>query len=360
MKPVQLRPLGFRPPRLVLDPELEWVLLRALGPASWAPTKPIFGQRLVDVALLLDVAARIAARHPRELIEREMGPNAAHRLREQYVATVARSAMLDHALHELLERARALDVPCILLKHAALSRMGVLRVGSRVASDVDVLVPQASAAQFQAELVRNGYNEVSLPESAHQLPILQDSNGSLLELHLHLPGVSLGPGQPFATADDLISSGLTRQLGNALVPDPAIVTAHALVHGLVQHARAPHSYSALKTFADLADLEQAGFGAFEQAGAYLKTAMTEVDLASALTLARALQQGDLETAMLGPTGVLLRHALASRLDRGYAIRLFSRMLTQPGPTSAHLTAGRLLFAVREVWNWARSSANRPP
>lgn len=353
----RVKSLGFRPPGFVLDAELQWVLQRALGPLSWQPTSPVCGQRSVNIALRLDVAARIAARQPRPRLEQELGPAASQRLREQYVATVAREALLEHALNALIERARAADVPCVLLKYAALSRMGVLRVGSRVAGDIDVLVPQTSATRFQAELVRNGYKEVSFQESAHQLPILQDPTGSLVELHLHLPGVSLGPAQPFATADDLISAGLTRQLGNALVPDPVIVTAHAIAHGLVQHARAPHSYSALKAFADLADLGQAGFGAFERAGDFLKAAMTEADLMSALTLARALQQGDLATAMLGPTGVLLRHALAGRLDRGYSIRLFARMLTQPGPTSVHLTTGRLVFALREVWNWACSSEN---
>src|SRR5450631_1765727 len=94
---VRVRPLGFRPPRLVLDAELEWVLQRGFGPLAWMPRTPVSGQRLVDVALRLDVASRIAARHPRELLEREMGSKAAHRLREQYVGTVARGALLDHA-----------------------------------------------------------------------------------------------------------------------------------------------------------------------------------------------------------------------------------------------------------------------
>ncbi len=332
------------------------MLKRALGPLAWSPAAPLAGTKAAEVALRLDVAGRIAARHPRALLEREMGPEAAHRLREQYVATVAREALLERALDLLLQQAQVSNVPCILLKYAALNRMGALRAGARSASDIDVLVPQASAQRFQDALLETGYQQVSEPESAHQLPILRDSNGALVEVHLHLPGVTLGAGQPFAHADDLLSAGLTRQSGKALLPSPVIVTAHALAHGLVQHARSPHGYSPLKTFADLADLEQAGHGAFEQAGAFLTAAMTEGDLKSALSLARALQQGDLETAMRGPTGVLLRHALASQLDRGYATRLFLRMLTQPGPTSVHLTAGRLLVLLREVWNWAGSWA----
>jgi hypothetical protein len=285
-----------------------------------------------------------------------MGPEAAQRLREQYVGIVGREALLDRALELLLQQAEISSVPCILLKYAALSRMGALRPGARSASDIDVLVPQALAQPFQDALLRNGYQEVSPPECDHQLPILRDPNGALVEVHLHLPGVTLAPGQSFASADDLISAGLTRQSGNALLPEPMIVVAHAIAHGLVQHARAPHGYSPLKTFADLADLAQAGHGAFEQAGPFLTAAMTVDDLTSAITLARALQQGDLEAAMRGPSGVLLRHALASQLDRGYATRLLLRMLTQPGPTSVHLTAGRLLVLLREVWEGVRSWA----
>lgn len=348
-RPARARALNFRPPVLVLEPELEWVLKRAFGPVAWSPALPLAGKKLVDLALRLDVAGRIAARLPRALLEQEMGPEAAHRLREQYVAIVAREALLERALDLVLRQAKIANVPCILLKYAALSRMGALRAGARSASDIDVLVPRASARRLQNALIGNGYKVVGLPESAHQLAPLQDPNGALLELHTHLPGISLGPGQPFAGADELIAAGLTHQAGDALVPSPAVMTAHALAHGLVQHAGAPHMYSPVKTFADLADLQQAGHEALEPAGAFLTAVMTADDLTSALTLARALQQGDLVTASHGPAGALLRHAVASQLDCGYATRLRLRMLTHPGPTSLHLTPSRVFSALRETW-----------
>jgi hypothetical protein len=231
--------------------------------------------------------------------------------------------------------------------------MRALRPGARSASDIDILVPRASSRPFQEALLRNGYQEVGLPESAHQLAPLQDPNGGLLELHTHLPGISLGPGQPFFGADELIAAGLTLRAGNALLPSPAIMTAHALAHGLVQHANAAHMYSPLKTIADLADLQAAGHVAFEEAGPFLTGAMTESDLSHALALARALQQGDLVGAMSGSSGTLLRHALASQLDRGYAVRLRLRLLTHPGPASLHLTPSRVFAALRESWGWVR-------
>ena len=348
------RALGFRPPRLVLDPDLEWVLKRAFGPPTWAPTRPVSGQNLVNVALRLDVASRIAAQHSRELIEREMGPVPGHRLREQYVGTVARGALLDHALNQLVDRARASEIPCILLKYAALSRMGVLRVGARVASDIDVLVPHARARELQRILQENGYRESSLPESNHQLPALLDPNGVLIELHLHVPLVTLPQTRAFARADDLLEAGLTTPSGNALLPDPAIVAAHAIAHGLMQHARAPHMYSPLKAFADLADLESKRPGLLEQTGAYLATTFTATDLSSVRTLARALARGDLDTAMKGEAGILLRHALASQLDRRYAIWLRLGSLARPRTRPARRGPTELIMALRAAWGWARS------
>jgi len=343
----------------VLDAQLEWILQRALGPLTWKPNTDVSGQRLVELALRLDLAARIAARHPRELIEREMGSAAAHRLREQYVATVARGALLDHSLNGLLGRARAADVSCILLKYAALNRMGVLRVGSRVASDIDVLVPHDRAHQLQAFLNVNGYQDLGLPESSHQLPALQDPDGVLIELHIHVPLVTLGPGQPFARAGDLLAAGLIMQADNALLPDAAIVAAHTIAHGLMQHAQVPQVYSPLKTFADLADLHGARVGIVEQSRVYLSNTMTAEDLTDVRTLDRALREGDLETAMSGGPGIILRHALASQLDRHYAIRLRIGALTEWRGTSVRRSPAQLLRSLRAAWDWARADRNRP-
>lgn len=356
---VRVRALDFRPPSMVLDAELEWVLKRAFGPLEWAPAAPISGARLVDLALRLDVAARIASRQPRALVEREMGPAAAHRLREQYVGTVARGALLDHSLNQLLGHARDAGITCILLKYAALSRMGVLRVGARVASDLDILVPQARARELQSFLKQRGYLDLGLSESSHQLPALQDPNGVLVELHLHVPLVTLSPEQPFARADDLLTADLTTQANDALLPDAAILAAHAIAHGLMQHAQVPQVYSPVKTFADLADLQSVRPSVLEQACAYLSRTMTEQDLASVQILARALSEGDLEAAMRGGAGVLLKHALASQLDRRYAIRLRLGGLTRWRGTSVRRNPAQLIVSLRAAWQWARQNPKRP-
>lgn len=356
---MRIRPLGFRPPRFSLDSEVEWVVQRALGPLDWRPRRHISGQRLVEVALRLDLAARIAARQPREQTEREMGAAPAHRLREQYVGAVARGALLDHALSELLTQARAANVTCILLKYAALNRIGVLRVGSRVASDLDVLVAHTEARRFQTLLIQNGYRDLGLSESSHQLAALQAPSGVLIELHVHVPLVTLSPGQPFVRADDLLTAGLTRESDGALIPDVAVLAAHAIAHGLMQHAQAPHMCSALKTFADLADLCVVSPGVIAQSRTYLARTMTAEDLASVEALAQALQRGDMQAALSGRPGVILRHALASQLDRSYATRLRLGGLVRDRGTSVRRSPAQLLKSIRAAWEWVRTDPNRP-
>lgn len=358
-RPVRTRPLGFRPPHLTLDAELEWVLQRAFGPPTWAASLHVSGQRLVDVALRLDLAARIGSRQPRRLLEQEMGTSAAHRLHEQYVASVARGALLDHTLGQLLDHAKICDISCIVLKHAALVRLGVLRIGARVASDVDVLVPHARAREFQASLEAAGYRDLGLPESSHQLPALQAPSGVLIELHVHVPLVTLAPGQPFARADDLVAAGLTIRSDGALLPDAAVVAAHAIAHGLMQHAQVPQVCSPLKTFADLADLRLIRPDIIDEARAYLARTMTEADLTNVQILSSALSAGDLALALKGGPGIILRHSLASQLDHRYAIRLRLGSLTQWRGTSVRRSPTQLLRSLRAAWAWARSDPNRP-
>jgi len=345
----------------VLDPEVEWVLQRAFGPPEWTPKREILGSRLANVSLQLDLASRISARHPRELIEREVGATAGHRFREQYVATVARGALLDHALNELLRIAQTQNIACILLKYAALSRTGVLRVGSRAATDLDVLVPQARAREFQAHLLQHGYRDLGLSESSHQLAALQAPSGVLVELHLHVPLITLAHGQPFARAEDLQQAGLlTRSWDSALVPDSAVLAAHAIAHGLMQHAQAPHMCSPLKTFADLADLQVTTPDVVERARPYLIRTMTVDDLASVETLTRALQNGDLQLAMKGGPGVILRHALAGQLDRRYALCLRVGSLVRNRGTSKVRSPAQLFKSLSAAWEFVRTGPNRAP
>ena len=156
-------------------------------------------------------------------------------------------------------------------------------------------------------------------------------------------------------AEDLISNELARASAGVLLPDAAIVAAHVLVHGFVQHARAPHAYSPLKVFADLADLEALGHRDLERAARFTTAALAPEDVLAALAVTRALGRGDLNEAQRGRGGPLLRHALASQLDARYALFLRLRGLVFPGLTPLDLSSAHALRAVRELWLRARAS-----
>ena len=99
--------------------------------------------------------------------------------------------------------------------------------------------------------------------------------------------------------------------------------------------------------------------AVEAARAYLSQTMTADDLTSVQALSRALLEGDLKAAMTGGPGIILRHALASQLDRQYAVRLRLGSLTQRRGTSVRRSPAQLFRSLRAAWDWARSDPKRP-
>jgi Uncharacterised nucleotidyltransferase len=187
----------------------------------------------------------------------------------------------------------------------------------------------------------------------------------------------------------------------AAVPLPAVAAAHALVHGIAQHGWTPHAYSLLKMVADLVDLGFAGpdgpdlaalaarwiardvaaeeveaarllcvalaagaAGPAEAAGA-ARAALATVGAARAAGAAgvAGVDPAEWETSRApeaagaagapGPAGVgpaeweasrapeavLLRHALAGRLDAGYAASLrlaLFRRVPSDAPEAARL------------------------
>ena len=142
------------------------------------------------------------------------------------------------------------------------------------------------------------------------------------------------------------------------------------MHGLAQHGWTPHAYSLLKMVADLVDLGFAGPGGPELAGLAARWIARDVaaeEVAAARRLCVALAAGATgpaetagaaraATATVGaagaagvdlaewetsraPEAVLLRHALAGRIDPGYAeslrLALFRRVPSD-APEAARL------------------------
>jgi hypothetical protein len=353
------RDVRFRPPALAMGPAVRWMLLRSFGPAGaggaagLAAVEPLAA---LELCRRFEVSSRVAARQGRARLAAELGAAAA--------AGFARDQAVDAGgglrIVALAERVTALAVPLgltpIFLKFAALELGGVLAPGSRAACDLDVLVAAGRAAELQEALAAAGFRASPLPPYEHQLAALESPEG-IVEVHRMLLGVRLA-GKRSATAENLAREGLLLPLpalgGRAAAPVPAVAAAHALVHGIAQHGWTPHAYSLLKMVADLVDLGFAGPGGGElarRAAVWIARDVSAAEVAAALRLCAALAAGDgLEgwEESRAPEAVLLRHALAGRLDRDYE-RALRFALFRRRPSDAP-EAARLVRAVAAaVW-----------
>jgi hypothetical protein len=306
------------------------MLLRAFGPpgadpAACAAAGAIGAAAALAMCRRFDLAGRVAARQGRARLEAELGGEAAAGFAREQAVVAAAGLRVAALIERVAAAAAALDADVVFLKFAALELSGRLAPGSRSACDLDVLVPAERAAHLQEALGAAGFRASRLPQQEHQLAALESADG-IVEVHRMMLGVRVA-GKRSATAADLARLGLlapcARLPGRAAVPVPAVAAAHALVHGIAQHGWSPATYSLLKMVGDLIDLGVAGpEGAALAARAAAWTAgdlaASEVD--AARRLAQALAAGaDLAgwDALQTGEALLLRHALAGRLDPAY-------------------------------------------
>ncbi len=350
------RRIRFRPPPVALPAGLGWALARAFGPPEARVAPPADPLAAIALARRFEIAARLAARLPRERWVEEVGERGAAELRRERSAAVAAEVRLLDLAREVATAAAAAGTPVALLKFAALAASGAAAPGSRPACDVDLLAPAAGAAALQAALLARGWSASPLPAGGHQLAALASPAGPAVELHLHLPGVRLGRRGRSATYEDLARAGLLAPLPGwpaaCRLPAREALAAHALAHGIAQHGFAPDAYGLLKMLGDLVDLGMDEALA-ERAGALVAADVAAVEVAAARRLAAALAAGeDLGPRLAAgaapgePAGeiVLLRHALAGRLDPRYRAAMKLRRRPQPGD------GPRALAAARAVWD----------
>jgi hypothetical protein len=356
------RAVRFRPPAFELEPAVRWMLLRAFGPPGAPGASAARLASDPERALLLcrrfDLAGRVAARQGRARLVAELGAAAAEGFARDQASAVAVTLRLVALAERVAAVAAPLALPLVFLKLAALELCGRLAAGSRSACDLDVLVAAGRAGELQAALLGAGFRASPLPPYEHQLAALEGAGGEgIVEVHRLLPGVRLAGGRS-ATAEELAGAGLLVPLpalpGNAAAPAPEVAAAHALAHGIAQHGGSPLAYSLLKMVADLVDLGFAGPGGValaERAAAWTAADVAAAEVEAARRLCAALAAGDAldgwGTSQAGEA-VLLRHALAGRLDPAYGrslrLGLFRR---QPSdvPRLAHLAR----LGARTVW-----------
>jgi hypothetical protein len=339
------RAVRFSPPRIEPTAEVAWVLRRAFGPPEEsrregaAADPPAAGDAVYDLAARVALSCRIGSRQPREALAAELGEAEAARFHRDRMAAAAVGLRLRALAAEVAEAAAERSLPLTFLKHMALEAHGYLSAGSRMAADVDVLAPSGRAAELHAALAARGFRSSALPAMEHQLPALAGPTGAV-DVHRVMLGVRLPPRRRSATAEDLRAAGLAVPVpgfpGEALVPAPEVLAAHALVHGLAQHGLAPHAYAGFRLLADLIDLGFAGprgEDLAERAGRLIERAVPRHEVAISRALCRDLAAGDLGALGADPRrsgeAALLHHLLAGALDPAYGRSLRFRDLARP-------------------------------
>jgi hypothetical protein len=331
--------LDLRPPPIALDGAIAWVLVCAFGPLSSDHDLDRAGGEALALSKRLGLAPRIGGRVAKERLERDRGSAAAESFLHEHWETAAREGVLERAVARLSSVAHATGTPLVLLKHAALRAARITRPGFRRASDVDVLVPLKLTDGFHRALLREGYRLAGTRAYEHQLPALIDPDDVLIEIHRHIPGVRVDAS--FATADELLSAGLVRPQNRGLIPDHAVLAAHAVAHGFLQNAGTLRTHSPFRVLADLCDLYASDPSALSRATRFLRRELHEDDLAALDVLTRLALSGNLADAEGRPLE-LLRHCVASAVDENYGRSLSLRTVTQPlsqhGRTRATLNA----------------------
>jgi hypothetical protein len=323
----------FHPPPLAPEPAVRWMLLRAFGPVGVAggPAVPgVEAPAALELCRRFELSCRVAARQGRARLAAELGAAVADGFARDQAAAAGAGLRIAALAERVAAAAAPLGVRPVFLKLAALELSGRLAPGSREGCDLDVLVPAGRAAELQQALIGAGFRASPMPRYEHQLAALESADG-VVEVHRMLLGVRVA-GKRSATAEDLDREGLLQALpplaGHAAaVPLPAVAAAHALVHGIAQHGWTPHAYSLLKMVADLVDLGCAGPDGPELAALaarWIARDVTAEEVEAARRLCVSLAAGaagadlaEWETSR-APAAVLLRHALAGRLDSGYA------------------------------------------
>ncbi len=290
----------------------------------------------MELAVALDLAARIAARMGRQRLRHELGDEGTDRLIDERIGVASAALQVLKTAREVAAIAARAAMPVVALKFLALHQTSRLLEGSRKVVDCDLLVPAARAAELQQALAAAGFRPDESHAAEHHLPPLTHPTLGMVEIHRMMIGVRLAPGGPSATLEELARRRRLRRLehlpGECFVPDDGVLAAHLLVHGLAQHALRPSSYPLTRMLADLVDLGlsgERGQALAAEAAELVRADVSEVEIEAVRGLCRRLAEGfpGPEQWAREPEGLLLRHILAGSLDAGYARALELRFLT---------------------------------
>jgi hypothetical protein len=342
LAPSATRP-KFTPKPLDLSEPVVWVLKRAFGP----PDRDVSSsdpEAALEAADLLGYLPRIGQRTPRARLESELGEASALVLEATHRAA-AGAAALNATSRFVCDVAREQGLPAVLLKFSALAALGVVRPGSRVASDVDVLAARHHGVSLVAALIAAGARALPERRLEHELTALVSPLDVAVDAHRYIPGLHLGRRDRFVDADDLLTAGLVDARTNT--PAPEVLAAHALVHGFVENAAIPQSGAPARALADLVDLRHFSPRSIEHALPLVERLFGAPDLRDLDALALALERGDVGPGYDGQGAALLSHVLGTALDARYAASL--RRFLFRAPLSERRGPGPLIERVAHMF-----------
>jgi hypothetical protein len=298
-----------------------------------------------------------------QALEGDLGAEGARALRVSQGVAALDTTRLLNLCSEVAATGARIGVPVVFLKGMALHLTGRTPVGSRIASDVDVLAPRDGIGALSTALGVAGFSAFRGAVSCdHQLAPLGRRPGETVEIHRFLPGVRLQGERAFATAEGLMARDLLDRLplpGEAWAPKAPVLAAHALVHGIAQHGFAPQSYPMTRMLADLLDLGWGGCGdeaRRAEALALVAEHVADDEASAAWDLCARLRRGESVGPTIGGAGPpfsrLLAHVAAGALDSEYADSLKIRVLGSgpsllPRPLAWARDAARALWPTRE-------------
>ena len=314
----------FRPPELNPTPELRWVLHRGFATPDAPAPPPGDPSSAFDLATRLDLAPRIAARAGATLLTAEVGPVAASFTRARHL-TAASAVRYEHTLKVVASLAESRGIGLVILKGCAMGLLGISSPGARNFSDLDILVAVDRIQEMIGALVDAGWTLAPYPPSElHEPPLSHPSLGTI-ELHRCILGVRVPGSRRSSDGLSMDAAGLTQTVptfnGTVRAPSIPVLTAHALVHGLVQHGYSPASYPLFRLLADLQDLEADGAD-LQHAIPFLREIDSE-DMDAVETLLKALGEGTALDLPAGPPRTVLAHLMAGTLDLRYRVALRS-------------------------------------
>jgi hypothetical protein len=317
-------PPRFSPPPLDVDSATRWVLQRAFGP----PDMPLSAAETPGDALqragALGVGARIGARTAAEVLTHDLDTDTAATFGRQTRQALEAALAYDALAATLAEHAAALGAPIVLLKGHALHAGGHAAPGSRTIGDLDILVAEPTVEPLHRALRQAGFRAAPGAGNEQHLPPLAAPGWGIVDLHYLMRGVG-DPSTGWLDATAVLSIGEPPEvIPNCWVPDRLLLAAHALAHGIEQHASSPLPYPLPRMIADLTDLlpdEQSWSKAMTQLEERLRTSLQPGELESARDLALGLASGNPLEDLSQGARQLLAHLLAHALDEEYRASL---------------------------------------